>query len=272
MKTANEYIKYLAKFGYTVTKEPFKYKALKDFDGYTSFFDFNEEDINEDESFDNICLVNQNEEVLFLTCDSLITVNEDGKLNIDKMLDNAIVERIDIETKLCFRWNWITLFNNNSQDYLNDLYDQFTLACNKIIRPNLSNLEYVLTHILPNINSYKNEYIAKSLFHRNYIIEEIAPLLEGAGYEQVYDFLIDSTEINNDDYDGKRDISLGYVYHKPGHTINLCTDFITQKLMVVSNDFVYKGDVVNNICKIEESIEFDKFKEEFANQLREPIG
>jgi hypothetical protein len=42
--------------------------------------------------------------------------------------------------------------------------------------------------------------------------------------------------------------------------------------MVVSDDFVYKGDVVNNIYKIEESIEFDKFKEEFANQLRETIG
>jgi hypothetical protein len=260
MKTAAEYIKYLAKFGYTVTKEPFKYKILKDFDGYTSFFEFNEEDIIEEESFDQICLVNQNEEVLFLTCDSLITVIEDGKLNIDKMLDNAIVEKIDIETKLCFRWNWISLFDNNSQYYMNDLYNQFALACNKIIQPNLSNLEYVLTHILPNINSYKNEYIAKSLFHRNYIIKEFTPLLEGADYKQVYDFLIDSTEINDDDYDGKRDISLGYVYHKPGHTINLCTDFITQKLMVVSNDFVYKGDVIDNKFNIEESIEFDKFK------------
>lgn len=188
------------------------------------------------------------------------------------MLDNAIVEKIDIEVNLCNRWNWISLFDKNAQHYLNDLYDQFVLECNKIIQPNLSNLEYVLTHILPNINSYKNEYIAKSLFHRNYIIEEIAPLLEGAGYKQVYDFLIDSTEIESFDYDGKRDISLGYVYYKPEHTINLCTDFITQRLMVVSNDFVYKGDVVNNICKIEESIEFDKFKEEFANQLREPIG
>jgi hypothetical protein len=85
MKTAAEYINYLAKFGYTVTKEPFKYKALKDFDGYTSFFEFNEEDIIEEESFDQICLVNQNEEILYLTCDSLITVIEDGKLNIDKM-------------------------------------------------------------------------------------------------------------------------------------------------------------------------------------------
>ncbi len=260
METAAEYINYLTKFGYTITKEPLKYKVLKDFDGYTSFFEFNEEDINEEESFDNICLVNQNEEVLFLTCDSLITVIEDGKLNIDKMLDNAIVERIDIETKLCFRWNWITLFDNNSQYYLNTLDNQFVLACNKIIQPNLSNLEYVLTHILPNINSYKNEYIAKSLFHRNYIIKEIAPLLEGAGFKQVYDFLIDSTEIDDDDYDGKRDISLGYVYHKSRHTINLYTDFITQKLMVVSNDFVYKGDVVDNICKVEESIEFDKLK------------
>ena len=114
--------------------------------------------------------------------------------------------------------------------------------------------------ILLDINSYKNEYIAKSLFHRNYIIKEIAPLLEGAGFKQVYDFLIDSTEIDDDDYDGKRDISLGYVYHKSRHTINLYTDFITQKLMVVSNDFVYKGDVVDNICKIEESVEFDKLK------------
>lgn len=257
MKTANEYIKYLVKFGYTITKESFKYKALKDFDGYTSFFEFNEEDINEEESFDHICLVNQNEEVLILTCNSLITVIEDGKLNIDKMLDNAIVEKIDIETKICFRWNWISLFDNNSQYYLNDLYDQFVLEYNKIIQPNLSNLEYVLTHILPNINSYKNEYIAKSLFHRNYIIEKIVPLLEGAGYKQVYDFLIDSTEIVDNDYDGKRDISLGYVYHKPGHTINLCTDFITQKLMVVSNDFVYKGDIVNNELIVEDSFTYE---------------
>lgn len=257
METANEYIKYLAKFGYTVTKEPFKYKALKDFDGYTSFFEFNEEDIIEEESFEHICLVNQNEEILFLTCDSLVTVIEDGKLNIDKMLDNAIVERIDIETKLCFRWNWIILFDNNSQYYLNDLYDQFALACNKIIRPNLSNLEYVLTHILPNINSYKNEYIAKSLFHRNYIIEKIVPLLEELNYKQVYDFLIDSTEMDDDDYDGKSDISLGYVYHKPGHTINLCTDFITQKLMVVSDDFVYKGDIVNNELIVEDSFTYE---------------
>lgn len=37
METANEYIKYLAKFGYTVTKEPFKYKALNDLDEYMSF-------------------------------------------------------------------------------------------------------------------------------------------------------------------------------------------------------------------------------------------
>lgn len=265
MKTANEYIKYLAKFGYTVTKEPFKYKILKDFDGRISFFEFNEEDINEKESFDSICLVNYNEEVLYLTCDSLITVIEDGKLNIDKMLDNAIVERIDIETKLCFKCNWITLVDNNPQHYLNDLYDQFVLARNKIIQPNLSNLEYVLTHILPNINSYKNEYIAKSLFHRKYIVEEIAPLLERDNYKQVYDFLIDSTEMYDDYYDDKYDISLGYVYNKPGHTINLCTDFITQKLMVVANDFVYKGDVVNNICKIEESVEFDKFNSSFNN-------
>jgi hypothetical protein len=240
MKTAAEYINYLAKFGYTVTKEPFKYKALKDFDGYTSFFEFNEEDIIEEESFDQICLVNQNEEILFLTCDSLVTVIEDGKLNIDKMLDNAIVERIDIETKLCFRWNWIILFDNNSQHYLNDLYDQFALACNKIIRPNLSNLEYVLTHILPNINSYKNEYIAKSLFHRNYIIKKIVPLLEELNYKQVYDFLIDSTEEDDSDYEGKCDINLGYVYNKHRrHTINLCTDFITQKLLIVSKDFIY---------------------------------
>lgn len=266
MKTANEYIKYLANFGYTITKEPFKYKVLKDFHDCTSFFEFNEEYIEED-SFEQICLVNQHEEVLYLTCNSLITVIEDGKLNIDKMLDNAMVEKIDIEAKLCGRWNWISLFDNNSQYYLNDLYAQFVLEYNKIIRPNLSNLEYVLTHILPNINSYKNEYIAKSLFHRKYLVEEIIPLLEGADYKQAYDFLIDSTEMNDDDYDGKCVISLGYVYHKSSYTINLYTDFITQKLMIVGNDFVYKGDVVNNICKIEESIEFDKFNKEFTNRL-----
>lgn len=266
MKTATEYIKYLEKFGYTITKEPFKYKALQDFDGYTSFFGFDEEYINEEESFEQICLVNQDEEVLLLTCDSLITVIENGKLNIDKMLDNAIVERIDIEAKLCNRWNLISLFGDNSQYYLNNLDNQFTLACNKIIQPNLSNLEYVLTHILPNINSYKNEYIAKSLFHRNYIIEKIVPLLEELNYKQAYDFLIDSTEMDDDDYDGKRDMSLGYVYHKPGHTINLSTDFITQKLMIVSDDFVYKGDIIDNKFNIEESIEFDKLKKEMKNK------
>ena len=261
MKTANECIKYLTKFGYTVTKEPFKYNALKNFDSYTSFFEFNEDDIYEDAIFEHICLVNQNEEVLFLTCDSLITVIEDGKLNIDKMLDNAIVERIDIEVNLCNRWNWITLFDTNPRHYVNNLDNQFVLGCNKIIQPQLSNLEYVLTHILPNINLYKNEYIEKSLYHRNYIIKEFAPLLKGADYKQIYDFLIDSTEIDSFDYDGKRDISLGYVYYKPRYTINLYTDFITQKLIVAADDFVYKGDVINNVYKIEESIEFDKLKD-----------
>lgn len=257
MKTANEYIKYLAKFGYTITKEPFKYKALRDLDIYLSYFDFNEEN-SDTESFEHICLVNHNEEVLYLTCDSLVTVIEEGKVNVDKMLDNAIVERIDIEAKLCGRWNWISLVDHNPQHYLNELYSQFILACNKIIHPDLSNLEYVLTHILPNINLYKNEYIAKSLFHRNYIIEKIVPLLEELNYKQVYDFLIDSTEMDDDDYDGKSDISLGYVYHKPGHTINLCTDFITQKLMVLSDDFVYKGDIVNNELIVEDSFTYEE--------------
>jgi predicted patatin/cPLA2 family phospholipase len=269
MKTATEYIKYLEKFGYTITKEPFKYKALQDFDGCTSFFEFNEEHINEEESFEQICLVNQNEEVLLLTCDSLVTVIEDGKLNIDKMLDNAIVDTIEIEIPLGDECHWIILDNVNSQYYENNFTDQWNYKCNKIILPDLLNLEYVLTHILPNPELYKNEYIQKSLEHRNYIIKEFVPVLQKYNYYQACDFLIDDN-VDNIEYENgnKKDISLGYLYCSKTQKlqIHLCTDFITQKLLIISDNFVYKGDIIDNKFNIEESIEFDKLKKEMKNK------